>query len=136
MRKNKIQPYDLICFFFALCMLFCIGYHVGKPKIDSKTVTFYAIVTASKHVGDAEDEGELFVDGKLPVSVIYSCGDVFIIKMEGEVTAAGFLLEKSKYLSENQPIHIYGERSGIEGKIYRLSPSVQVFAPVISRGCS
>lgn len=121
MDKVKAMPYDVLFFLFILFLLFNLGYHIGKPRQYDQAVTGYATVIAEKEVGDAADEAVLFVDGSLPVTVLSGENGIYFIEMTGKATEAGFLLGGTKYLSENQPIFIYGERSGIEGRISELS---------------
>ena len=119
----SLSRFDKLFFIFLLAALFTVGLHIGGEKSGAETVSFTAEVSYEKLSGDPCDEGGLMVDGRLPVQVTGFDGEYFYITMDGYLTEAGFLLCGAKYLSANQPVFIYGEVSGIEGKICRLYPA-------------
>lgn len=116
-KRKKLSFYNSISIALTLALFLTLGAHTVKEKSQTDEVEIEIILKAEKISGDPCDEKNLSADGKYPVLVTGHQGGDYCLLCRGRVTEAGFLLCGAKYISANQPLNIYGERSGIEGRV-------------------
>ena len=114
------NPFNIFCFITVLLLLFTVGYQIGRERIPEERISVIVRIGAEKISGEPLPSSSGFVDEKYEVQLMSrEDRDVYIL-CEGSLTEAGFLLSGAKYLSANQPINLYGENFGVEGRIISL----------------
>lgn len=118
---KKINSYDVLFIFFFLALLFTLGYHSVANNSTPEKETVNITVAIEKLKGFPQSGELCYADNRHQMTVLYVDGNLLHLVCKGNFYEAGFLLEGAKYLSENQPLKLYGEWGGVEGRILVLS---------------
>ena len=106
--KKRMCFFDTVCTVALICLLFTIGFHIGKEK--EKQVPGHVLINVSvERFKDERNLNNVMIDGKYECQIVSFDGKSLKLICRGEYTEAGFLASGAKYLSKNQPIEIVGD---------------------------
>ena len=115
--KRARNAYDIFLFLSTLCLLFTIGFHLGKDKTKELPVYMNVTVEVTKIKGTPTASAVALIDGRYSTVITdFDDGSVTLI-CSGSFHEAGFLLGGAKYIAKNQPINATADFGYFEGRI-------------------
>ena len=104
----------------VLAFLFTLGFHLGTPAEPTRRGEVILTVSVIRRWGEPFSEEGLMIDGKYETELLdYEKNSVRLI-IAAELYSPGYLVGGAKYLSPNQPVKIYRDGAGFEGRIVKI----------------
>ena len=117
---TRATAFDKLAFLLLLAILFSLGIHIGKSSNDTRDTSLIITLSLERHWGEPYTDEEIFIDGKYPTRLISYDGEIITVRTEGRLLEPGYLINGAKYLSPNQPLKIYRDIAGFEGRILAI----------------
>ena len=120
---RRISNTDRLAAVLIFTFLFTLGFHLGKRDVQTVNREFTLTVLPTRSWGEPFSDGELNIDGKYPVALISGDAEEARLLVTAVAHPSGYLIGGAKSLSPNQPVRIYRDGCGFEGRILSIEPA-------------
>lgn len=107
----------------VLAFLFTLGFHLGTPAEPSRRGEVILTVSVIRRWGEPFSKEGLMIDGKYETELLDYEKNNARLMIAAELYSPGYLVGGAKYLSPNQPVKVYRDGAGFEGRIIQIESS-------------